>query len=170
VMENLILGNIVGGFALDGTLKVFSMTNNAAQRYQVGNKVLLINPIDQEQKELTIVTYRPSGRFDLVKVKEILSKEEADTYRGWQLLIHKNQQDLNEGYYFFCDLVGCSIINEKNEVLGKVIKVEEFPAQITLRVSQLKKEDFFVPFIDEFILKVDIENKKIYIRQMEGMI
>ncbi|MFA6675950.1 MAG: ribosome maturation factor RimM [Bacilli bacterium] len=169
-MESLILGNIVGGFALDGTLKVFSLTNNAVDRYQTGNKVLLVNPIDKEQKELTIVAYHSGGRFDFVKTKEIFSKEEADAYKGWQLIIQKNQRDLKEGYYFFCDLVGCSIINEKNEILGKVIKVEEFPAQITLRVSQFKKEDFFVPFIDEFISKVDIINKKIYIKQMEGMV
>ena len=169
-MENLILGNIVGSFALDGTLKVFSMTNNAANRYQSGKKVLLTNSINHEQRELTIVSYRQNGRFDLVKTKEIISKDEADSYKGWQLTIEKNQDDLKEGYYFFCDLIGCSIINENNNALGKVVNVEEFPAQITLRVSSFDGKNFFVPFIDEFILKVDISDKKIYIRQMEGML
>lgn len=169
-MENLTLGNIVGSFALDGTLKVFSLTNNASYRYQSGKKVLLINPASQETTELTVIAYHQNGRFDFVKTKEILTKEEADSYKGWELAIHKDAKDLDEGYFYFCDLVGCLIVNEQDEVLGKVASVEEFPSQIALRVSRLNNPNFFIPFIDEFILRVDIENKKIYIREMEGML
>ena len=55
------------------------------------------------------------------------------------------------------------MLNSNHEILGKVSKVEEFPAQITLRVQRKGKPDFFVPFIKQFIINVDIENKEIII-------
>ena len=56
------------------------------------------------------------------------------------------------------------------ELENLVKEVEEFPAQITLRVKSLKGKDFFVPFIEAFIKNVDVESKKIIIHFMEGML
>ena len=64
----------------------------------------------------------------------------------------------------------CDVYDTESRLLGKVKRVEEFPAQITLRVSRNDKPDFFVPFIKEFIDNVDINNKKIIIKVMEGML
>ncbi|MFA6660234.1 MAG: ribosome maturation factor RimM, partial [Bacilli bacterium] len=82
----------------------------------------------------------------------------------------KNREELEKGHYYFSDLVGCQIIEEQGNILGVVSQVEEFPAQITLRVKRQGKADFFIPFLKEFILEVDISNKKINIRVMEGML
>ena len=82
----------------------------------------------------------------------------------------KDNNDLEVGYYFYSDLIGCAILDENKEVLGIVKNVEEFPAQITLRVKRNNGKDFFVPFVKQFIKNVDIDNKKIYIEVIEGML
>jgi len=169
-MEYLNLGFIFGSFSLDGTLKLKSLTDNPEKRYQKGNKVFLVNPETEEISELTVVSYRSSGQFDLVKTQEITTKEMADELRGWTLKVTKDNNDLEEGYYYYSDLVGCQIVDESEKVLGIVSQVEEFPAQITLRVRRKGQSDFFVPFLAEFILKVDISKKMIHIRVMEGLL
>ena len=72
--------------------------------------------------------------------------------------------------YFYSDLRGCKIIDKNGNNLGIVKEIEEFPAQITLRVSRQGKPDFFVPFIEVFIAKIDIKNKEITINVMEGLL
>ena len=165
-MEYLLLGHIAGSFGLDGTLKVISTSTFQDARYQKGNKIYL----GREKKELTVETYRTNGKFDFVKVLEIQDKETADKLKSESLFGIKDLSLLDKGFYYFSDLETCDVFDEDTNKIGKVIKVEEFPAQITLRVRNNKGKDFFVPFIKEFILDVDIESKKIVVRVIGGML
>ena len=167
-MEKLLLGHVIGSFSLDGTLKILSKTNLGNKRYKKGNKVLLCKK-EEVIKELTVSSYRSNGEIDFVKFDEINSKEEADSLKSYSLMVEKDSSILDEGNYFFSDLENCKIIF-KNEVIGKVIKVEEFPAQITLRVKHNNGVEFFIPFIKSFINNVSIERKEIDVNIIEGMI
>lgn len=169
-MEYLDLGIIIGSFSLDGTLKLKSLTNHPEKRYQKGKKVFLFNAKTNEMAQLSVISYRMSGQFDFVKIAGIDTKEKADELRGCLLKVEKDIKDLEEGHYFFSDLVGCQIIDENENILGVVSQVEEFPSVITLRVRRSGEKDFFVPFLNEFITKVDISNKKIFIQVIEGML
>ena len=167
-MSKLVVGKIVDSFALDGTVKVFSTTFNLELRYKKGNK-LTIEKEGIEPLDVTVEKYRTNGKLDLVKFEELNTPEEAAKYKGAELLVEKTYSDLDEGYYFFEDLVGCELISN-GKSYGKVIKVEEFPAQVTLRCKTTSKKEFFVPFVKAFINKIDIENKRIDFNYMEGML
>ena len=62
------------------------------------------------------------------------------------------------------------MLDENGKVLGKVSQVEEFPAQLTLRVKRDKQPDFLVPFVKAFIRSVDIEKKQIVINVIGGLL
>lgn len=168
-MEYVKLGTIIGSFSLDGTLKVISTTDFAKERYKPGNTIYLFNK-DKEYMELTVVSFRMNGKLDFVKVKEITTKEEAESYKGCDLLFNKEEASLPKGYYHFADLEGCGVFLEDSTSIGKVIKVEEYPAQNTLRVRTNDKKEILIPFVNAFIIKVDINNKKIIVRLIEGML
>lgn len=117
-----------------------------------------------------MVKYRHKAPFDYVKFIEITTPEEVKELKGCFIEVYKDNKDLDKDSYFYSDLRGCKVINEKDEELGVVKEVEEFPAQITLRVSRNNKPDFFVPFIKEFIKTVDISHKEITIFVIEGLL
>lgn len=165
-MEYLLLGHIAGSFGLDGTLKIISTTSFQDKRYVKGNKIYL----GEEKKILTVVSFRANGKFDFLKVEEITTKEDADKLKSTSIYGEKDLSLLDKGFYYFSDLESCVVVDENNKQLGNVKRVEEFPAQITLRVRGNNNKDFFVPFIKEFILDVDIENKIIKIKLIEGML
>ena len=167
-MEYVKLGTIIGSFSLDGTLKVMSTTDFAMERYQEGNTIYLLNK-DKEYIPLTVVSFRMNGKIDFVKVEEITTKEEAESYKGCDLLIDKEEATLPKGFYHFADLEGCKVLLEDKSEIGTVKKVEEYPAQATLRVKGKDKE-ILIPFVDAFIIKVDIKKKEIIVRVIEGMI
>ena len=165
--EYLIVGKIIDTHSLDGTLKILSSSTNQDIRYKAGNTLFIKD--NNVIITLTVDKYRKSGNLDIVHFVELDTIEKASIYKGKELLAKKDTKDLKEGYYFYSDLVGCSVICEGKEI-GKVSMVEEFPAQITLRVSTPNKKDIFVPFIKVFIKEVDIDKKQIEINYMEGLL
>ncbi len=169
-MAYLKIGKIIDSHGLDGTFKVFNTTDSPKKRYTKGNKVYLYNETTDERIEMTVESFRLSGQIAFVKLEGINNPEDAKTFKGFEIHTIKDRNDLEVGYYFYDDLMNCSIIDQNKNELGKVIKVEEFPAQITLRVKRQNGKDFFVPFVKQFIKKVDIDGKKIYIEVIEGML
>ena len=169
-MEYLSLGKIIDAFGLDGTIKVFSTTDNASKRYKKGNSVFLYDEKSSQHIKYVVISYRSSGKFDFVKLEGITSPEQAQEFKGWEIHTIKDRSDLEVGYYFYSDLIGCDVKDSNGNILGEVSNVEEFPAQLTLRVKRSNNKDFFVPFIKQFINEVDVENKSIIINVLEGML
>lgn len=169
-MEYLTLGTIIDSFGLEGGLKVYSLTNNQEIRYEEGNEVFLYNKNLNTHSKYIVEGFRRNGKLDIVYLEGINTKDDADKLKGYEVHIIKDRNELEEGYFFYSDLRGCEVYDEENNLLGKVRDVEEFPAQITLRVKGKNGKDFFVPFIEVFIKNVDVETKKIIIHLMEGML
>ena len=168
--EYLLLGYIVDSFSLDGTVKVLSKTDFASTRYQEGKTVFFYSDKTKERIPMTVVNFRKSGQFDFVKVQEINTPEEAQAYKGYEIQAEKDYQNMAKDTYYYVDLVGCEVLDEKGQVLGIVSQVEEFPAQLTLRVKRKGQPDFLVPFVKTFIRSVDIESKKIVINVIGGLL
>ena len=166
-MEYLKLGKIIDTFSLDGSVKIFSTTTNQDIRFKKGKKVYLES--EGEYQELTINSYRHTPKGDILRFDELTNVDEAALLKGKELYVIKNREDLDEGYYFFSDLIGCFTISN-GEKVGEVIDIEEYPAQITLKVKANNGKFFFVPFVKAFIKSVNIESKEIDIVLLEGML
>jgi len=166
--EQLLLGNIIDTIGLDGTVKVFSTTNNQDIRYKKGNKVLI--QINDDLKEMVIEKFRAKGQFDCLKFEGISTIEQAEALKGASIKIYKDINDLKEGYFYYSDLEGCVIQDKDGKSYGKVYRIEEYPANLNLRIKRDNGKEFLLPFIKEFIVKVDIENKVILINYMEGLL
>ena len=95
-----------------------------------------------------------------VKCKIDFTKLQKDAIKG---------QENEKNTYYFSDLINCEIIDQNSNYIGKVITVEDYPAQRTLRIKTEGK-DVLIPFVNAFIKNVDIENKKIYVNIIEGML
>ena len=169
-MEYLSLGTIIGSFGIEGTLKIYSTTNMGEKRYKKGSTIFMHNLENNEYIEYKVLSYRHSGNFDFVSLEGITTPEEAISKKGQEICVIKNRDDLAKDSYFYSDLRECEICDSSLNNLGFVKEIEEFPAQLTLRVSRKGKPDYFVPFIEAFIKEVDIENKRIIINVIEGLL
>ena len=168
--EYLLLGYITDAFSLDGTLKVLSKTDFAEKRYQQGKEIFLYQPNTKQRTTVVVESYRKSGQFDFVKVQGVNSKEEALEFKGYEIHALKDYQIVDKDTYYYVDLVGCKVVDENDKELGVVSVVEEFPAQLTLRVKRKGQPDFLVPFVKAFIKNVDIVNKRIVINVIGGLL
>ena len=73
-------------------------------------------------------------------------------------------KELNNAYYFK-DLMDCDVYMD-NELKGKVISVEEGKASSYIRVEKKDGKTNLVPVLDVYLEKVDINNKKIVLKQI----
>ena len=168
--EYLLLGYITDAFSLDGTFKVLSKTDFAEKRYQKGKEIFLYQANTKQRMTVVVESYRKGGQFDFVKVQGVNSKEEALEFKGYEIHALKDYKIVDKDTYYYVDLVGCKVVDENDKQLGVVSVVEEFPAQLTLRVKREGQADFLVPFVKAFIKNVDIDNKKIVINVIGGLL
>lgn len=168
-MEYNLLGTIIGTHGLDGNIKFISSSYFLEERLQEGNLVYLGKDINSLQK-YEVEYFRYSPKYISLKLKGIDSIEFAEKLKGVSIFVLKEDLVLDQGMYYFSDLQKCEVFDELNNFLGKVIKVEEFPAQITLRVKSKSGKVFFVPFIEQFIIDINIIDKSIKIKVIEGML
>ena len=165
-MDYLLLGKITKPHGLKGEVKIFSKTDFASTRYLTGNVVFYFT--DNSYKPLTVHNYFKQGIYDVVSFENYLDINLVKNLINKDIYIKKEDAKLPKSYYHFVDLINCDIISENN-IVGKVIQVIEYPANIILRCKS-KDKSFDIPFVDEFILNVDIKNKKIAVKLIEGML
>jgi len=75
---------------------------------------------------------------------------------------------LKKGEFFYFDIIGCEIY-ENNQRLGEVEDIDEVGANHLFLVKTDEnlitkglEKSFYIPYIDIYVEKVDVENKKIY--------
>ena len=88
----------------------------------------------------------------------------------------KKYCNLKDGEFFWFELIGCEIV-ENDEVLGTVKEIQRLPQSDYLIVdtdSNLIKngyaKSFLIPYIPEFIVSVDAENRKIYSKNAKDIL
>jgi len=167
-MEYLRVARIVKPLGLHGEMKIYSTTSFPEVRYKKGNSLFLL--IDNDYKEITVKSHRIlDSKFDAISFDEFNCIKEIANFSNLDLFVIKDESILNKDEYFYSDLIGLKIFNENKKELGYCIEIEEFPAQITLKIQGSTKI-FYVPFNEFFIKKVDLHKKEIIIHEIEGLI
>lgn len=165
----LKIGTITKQVGLKGEVRIYSTTSFREERYRIGNFVYLFN--DVKYDKLEVKTYRMLDKmFDVVSFVGYENIDLTKDLIGKELFAIKTEIELNNDEFFYDDLAGCSIYDEKNELIGKSLSIEEFPAQLTLKCLSKNNKEFYVPFIKEFILNVDLKTKSIKIKVIEGLL
>ncbi len=158
------VAKIINTHGLKGECKLYLFTDDAKHRFEKGSILHL-----KDHRTLCVERYREQKGFGYCYFKEIKSIDEAELYKNLELYIEKDElPPLEKGQYYYHQLMDCTVINEKDEELGKVSDILETGANLVLRVSN-KKTNFLLPFVDAFVKNVDVENKKIFINEMDGL-
>ncbi len=166
-MSYIKLGTILKTRGLKGNVKVYSTSDFASLRYKKGAKVLLKN--DEKIIEVEVLNYTSDGKFDYLTFKDYDTIEKITPFLNFDIVLNKEESILPKGYYFHDDLIRCKIF-ENNIEIAKVIDVEEYSSYKSLRIVFLKNnKTFLLPFIKQFIKKVDIENYRIDVELIKGM-
>lgn len=122
------------------------------------------------KKEYEIERSRIQKNMAIMKIKGVDSVEEGQAMRNKILFMDRNDVELEEGYYFFQDLIGLEVIDADNQnVYGKIAEVLETGANDVYHIKSENGKSYYIPAIPDVIVKVDLDEVKMYIRPLEGL-
>ena len=154
-------------FALKGEVKVSIDTDFVSERYKKGSTVYILD--SEGYRPFVVEHYRPYKGNLIVKFKDHDDINDIERYKGND--IYKAKADIEplaDGGYYFNDLIGLDVYDDKK--LGEVIDVEEGVRYNLLRVKKIEGGVSLIPFIPVFIQDVDLKEKRIYIKMIEGLL
>ncbi|TBX70646.1 16S rRNA processing protein RimM [Flavobacterium silvisoli] len=109
---------------------------------------------------------------DLLRVKfeDVDSEEEADKLIGCEIYLPLSMLPKLEGnQFYFHEVIGFEVEDKRLGVFGKIVSINDTTAQPLFEVVNGSVE-ILVPMIDQFLVKIDRENKKVIMDLPEGLI
>jgi len=129
-------------------------------------KQLFVN-MGNQWKQLTLSNGQGYDDYAILSFKEIPDRNEADRYRDCELFTNREELPaLDEDEFYIDDLIDCDVVDENHVDLGKVTEVLSPGAHEVLRIQKGASE-VLVPLVDEWVSKIDIENKVIQVNSAE---
>ncbi|MCY9658079.1 ribosome maturation factor RimM [Paenibacillus chondroitinus] len=167
--EKLItVGKIANTHGIRGELKIVPETD-FPERFDKGNALIIVDP-QNKQTPVTVQTSRLHKNVFIVQFTQFSNINEVEKFKGSLLKIEaKNQQPLEEGEYYYHEIIGCKVITEEGQELGLVSEVLTPGANDVWVVDLPKGKQLLLPVIDDVILDVDVAAKTIRIHLMEGL-
>lgn len=166
--KRLEVGQIVNTFGIKGFVKVYPYVDDIT-RFEDLKKVYIKSKKDESQLEIEEVKYQKN--MVLVKFKGIETVEMAEKLRNSYLEIdRKDAIPLEEGQYFIADLLGMEVYTDEGEKLGILDDIfNNGSTDIYVVKNELGKQ-VLLPYIDEVIKKIDLEEEKITVHILNGLI
>ena len=164
----ITIGEILKPVGLRGEVKVFPLTNSP-ERFEALQEI----NIQTERGELvrhTISGIRYKPPFVYLCFSGLMSVEQVEFLRRGMLQISEAERiSLPEGYYFQSELSGMSVHLKEGAFLGTVSSVLETGENDLLIVKEDQKE-YLIPVIKKIVKKIDLEQKRIIIDPIEGLL
>ena len=160
-----LVGNIVGTHGIKGELKVIN--ESTFDRFKKGN-TLYIKKGDVTTK-VEIASSRNHKDFILVGIKDKNNINDVLEYVNGSFYTDDHPK-LENGRYYYDDLIGLDILDMENNHLGKVIDIIELPSGILLEVIKDNNEKVMIPFVEAFVKEIDLEKQTMNISPIEGLL
>ena len=164
--QMLRVGVITSTHGVRGEVKVFPTTDDA-KRFKTLKKVILDG---REPLELSIEQVKFFKNMVILKFKGYDNINDVETWRQRDLLITRDQAvELKEDEYFITDLIGLTVVNEEEAVLGRVKDVLETGANDVYVVELTGGKELLLPAIKDCILNVDLEGGRMKVHVLDGL-
>lgn len=166
--KQLQVGVISSTHGVRGEVKVFPTTDDVT-RFRQLKKVYL--DTGREMLPLEIQNVKFFKQFAILKFKGIDNINDIEKYRGKSLMIDREDAvDLDEDEYFIADMIGMKVCTEDGSEFGTLKVVMETGANDVYIIDSLEHGEVLIPAIRECILDVDMDEERMTIHLMEGLV
>lgn len=169
-IESLIaIGRITKPQGLAGEVRISPLTD-FPERFKSLESLYLTRRNLVSSRKIEAVRY--ANKNIIIKFDGIDSRTEAESLVGWTLNVEDHQAvELPEDTFFIHDVIGATVYSDDEEKIGIVGDVYQLPANDLLVVKNDDKgKEYLIPVVDEFLKEIDLEEKKIIVHVMDGLL
>ena len=167
--NQLRVGRLVKAHGLKGALKLELYTDNPERRFTPGAEFTLQVPEASPWHGKTVVVreYRVMNGNPVVFLQDVDDREGAETLVRAILWIDQDADEVEDNAWFDHQLVGLDVVRD-DVVVGKVARVEHFPAQ-DLLIVRSGDQDIMVPFVQAIVPTVDLSAGRVIVTPPPGL-
>lgn len=168
-MEQLLqVGAITSTHGVRGEVKVFPTTDDP-KRFKRLKDVILDTGKEQIPMEIEGVKF--FKQFVILKFKGFDNINDIERFKGKNLFVtRENAVRLRRDEYFIADLEGLSVFLEDGTEFGTLTEVIQTGANDVYTIKMKAGGEVLIPAIKECVLSVDIEEGKMVIHLLDGLL
>src|SRR4029453_545456 len=93
-------------------------------RFAPGSKLLMLNEESGASLEVKVISARENKTVYILKLEGFTDINQVEKYKGWVLKVSEaNLVDLDDGEYYYHEIIGCSVVTEEGEELGTISEI-----------------------------------------------
>ena len=170
-MENKLthfkIGQIVKTQGLKGEVRVYSTTDDI-YRFDDLNTFYIGKDFNTEYK---VERVRYKGNLVIMKIKGIDTVEMAEKLRNKNVYVSREEsRDLEEDEFFIADMIGIKVYTVNDEYVGTLDDVLQYSANDVYVIKGEDDKEYLIPAVMKFVPEVDIEEGKMIIDPIKGML
>jgi len=120
-------------------------------------------PRTMKPQECFVKSARWHGEYLVLTLEGVETRDHAEQLRGaWLMIPPEERMPLEEGQYYIDDLIGMEVFTETGERIGKLKNVRHGAAYDFYDIGA-----YTIPAVEEYILQVDVPNKRMVVRLPE---
>ena len=162
--STVAVGRITRAHGVQGELAVL-VISEVPDRFADGETVWL-----EDGRTLTVESSRPHKDRLLVRFREVQSREQAEALQRALLVVPESlSPQLPEGSWWDHRIVGCTIETDTGRALGTVHDVIHTAANDVWSAVDDEGTETLIPVLRDVILDVDMDAKRIVVREIPGL-
>ncbi len=156
MQEKIEIGKIINTFGIKGEIKV----------YPYNNLIDEVKELTISNKKYEIEKIRYQKNIAIIKLKGLDDISEAEKFKGTILEIDKAEApELPENTFYVKDIIGLDVYTDEGKYLGKIDDVFNTGANDIYSIGEI-----LLPATEEVIKQIDIENKKMIVHILKGLL
>lgn len=161
--KRIAIGRIVNTRGLKGEVKVLPMVDDL-DLFESIESVM----IDGKKFEIEGTKYFKGNV--ILKLSGIDTIEEAENYKTKKIdIFEADLPALEDGIYYVKDLLGLTVETEDGESLGTITDVFKTGSNDVYTVKPTEGKEIYLPAIKDVVKKIDLEEKKVIVKLLEGL-
>ena len=168
MVSEMQVGIITQTHGIRGEVKVFPTTDDVS-RFKKLKEVIMDN--GRERLNLEIEGVKFFKQYAILKFKGYDSINDIERYKSAKLYIKREQAvKLKKDEYFIADLIGMEVVTENGEYFGEMKDVLTTGANDVYIVTREDGTEVLLPAIKQCVKSVDLEQGRITVHIMDGLI
>jgi 16S rRNA processing protein RimM len=161
LLDPVVIGVVIAPHGVRGTVRVRAL--GAGKHLRIDKEPMVAGV----KRRISAARKTPKGF--LLDLEGVGSRRDADSLRGLELLLEREELDVpEEGAFYVADLVGLAAVDEAGVVVGSVVDSYETAAHEVLVVrGDRDGQEKYIPFTLEHVPEVDLGTGRLLIRPPE---
>lgn len=166
----LLIGRLIKPFGLKGEIKADFYVDNISELDSFSLFYIKDPVITGKYKEISLENIRTRNGESIVSVKGCIDRNQSELLKGIDLFVDELElPKLKKDVYYIKDLLDMDAFYH-DEAIGKVNNLFEIANKTMMVVRLSKGRDIVVPFGSQYVLSVDLNEKRLNLKSLDDLL